>query len=103
MVIVPLHFSDRRKRAAFDMSRFERILETILLGRSDTNISFNDLCKLLKNLGFQERISGSHHIFSRGDVIEIINIQPKFGKAKAYQVKQVRNIVLKYRLGVSDE
>jgi hypothetical protein len=50
-------------------------------------------------LNFQERIKGDHHIFTRSDVVEIINIQPlSNGKAKAYQVKQVRNIILKYRL-----
>jgi predicted RNA binding protein YcfA (HicA-like mRNA interferase family) len=58
---------------------------------------------LLNALRFAERIKGSHHIFTRRDVEEIINIQPKGNKAKAYQVKQIRNVILKYRLGVSDE
>jgi transposase len=54
---------------------------------------------LLLSLGFSERIKGNHHIFTRNDVIEIINLQPlKDGKAKAYQVKQVRNLILKYKL-----
>ena len=53
---------------------------------------------MLKYLGFEERIKGSHHIFSRNGVEEILNIQPKKSKAKPYQVKQVRNIILKYRL-----
>lgn len=85
------------------MARFEKVAESVLLGRSDANIDFNDLCKLLGSLGFAERIKGSHHIYSRSDVEEIINVQPKGNKAKAYQVKQVRNIILKYRLGASDE
>ena len=74
-----------------------------MLGRSDANIDFSDLCKLLESLGFDERIKGSHHIFSRFGIEEIINIQPKGNRAKAYQVKQVRNIILKYKLGDDDE
>jgi hypothetical protein len=31
-------------------------------------------------------------------VEEILNLQPKDGKGKPYQVKQVRNVILKYRL-----
>jgi predicted RNA binding protein YcfA (HicA-like mRNA interferase family) len=83
--------------------KVEKIREKVLLGESDANIDFDDLRKLLTALGFAERIKGSHHIFSRNGVEEIINIQPKRNKAKAYQVKQVRNVILKYRLGVSDE
>lgn len=42
---------------------------------------------------------GNHHIFTKGDVAEIINIQPlKDGEAKAYQVKQIRDIILRYKL-----
>ena len=50
-------------------------------------------------LNFEERIRGSHHIFTREGIEEILNLQPRGAKAKAYQVKQVRRIVLKYRLG----
>lgn len=85
------------------MSKIGKTLEKILIGVSDANIDFNDLCKLLDSLGFSERIKGSHHIFTQARVEEIINIQPKQNKAKPYQVRQVRNIILKYRLGVSDE
>ncbi len=80
------------------MSKREKILLKVLRGASDANISFNDLCLLLRHLGFSERIKGSHHIFTRPDVQEILNLQPKGGKAKAYQVKQVRNIILHYKL-----
>lgn len=80
------------------MGKKEKILLKVLRGTSDANISFNDLCLLLHHLGFDERIKGSHHIFTRSDVEEILNLQPKRGKAKAYQVKQVRNIILRYKL-----
>lgn len=85
------------------MSQRDKLLVKILLGTSDANISFEPLCQLLVSLGFDERIQGSHHIFSKEGVEEILNLQPKQGKAKAYQVKQVRNMILKYQLGGQDE
>jgi predicted RNA binding protein YcfA (HicA-like mRNA interferase family) len=80
------------------MGKKEKILLKIMRGTSDANISFSDLCLVLNHLGFDERIKGSHHVFTRSDVEEILNLQPKGGKAKAYQVKQVRNIILRYKL-----
>lgn len=80
------------------MSKFDKILEKVLRGASDANIDFQDLRQLLNGLGFQERIRGSHHIYTKDDVMEIINIQPKGSKAKPYQIKQVRNLILKYKL-----
>jgi len=85
------------------MSQRDKILVKILLGHSDANIPFDQLCQLLRSLGFDERIRGSHHIFSKDGVEEILNLQPKEGKAKAYQVKQVRNLILNYQLGGQDE
>lgn len=81
----------------------QKLIATILSGRSDANVSFGDLCGILRRLGFEERIHGSHHIFSRSGIEEILNLQPAGAKAKPYQVKQVRNIILKYRLGGEDE
>jgi predicted RNA binding protein YcfA (HicA-like mRNA interferase family) len=81
------------------VSQQDKLLAKILSGASDTNISFEQLCQLLIRLGFDERISGSHHIFTKEGVEEILNLQPKQGKAKAYQVKQVREMLLKYQLG----
>lgn len=75
------------------------ILEKVLSGLSDKNIRFGELRKLMLSLRFDERIKGDHHIFSKADITEIMNLQPlKDGKAKAYQVKQVRSIILKYKL-----
>ena len=53
----------------------------------------------MRNLDFDERIRGSHHIYSKESVEEIVNLQPLGSTAKAYQVKQVRGIILKYKLG----
>ena len=84
------------------MSKYEKLLQIILTGTSDNNIKFSELCKLLKKLGFNERIRGDHYIFTKDNVEEIINLQPKSSKAKGYQVKQVRNLIVKYGLGDSD-
>ena len=53
---------------------------------------------MLRNLGFEERIRGSHHIFTREGLKEILNLQPKGGNAKPYQVKQVRNVIVGHKL-----
>lgn len=85
------------------MGKSEKLLLKILRGTSDGNILFDQLCQLLINMGFEKRIRGSHHIFVKEGVEEILNIQPKGSKAKVYQVKQVREVILKYRLGGQDE
>lgn len=83
--------------------RHDKIFWQILGGASDANISFEGLRGLLLSLGFDERIRGSHHIFILDDIEEIINLQPKGIKAKPYQVKQVRNIILRYKLADEGE
>lgn len=81
------------------MSRAEKLILQILGGTSDANIAFGDLCQLLIHLGFEERTRGSHHVFRRSGVEEKINLQKDGNKAKAYQVKQVRAVIVKYRMG----
>ena len=81
------------------MGKFDKLLVEILSGRHDKSIRFSELANLLKTLGFSERIKGSHHIYYREGVDEILNIQPDGSQAKPYQVKQVRNVIVKYRLG----
>jgi hypothetical protein len=81
------------------MTELDKLHFRILRGTSDNNILFDGLCHLLRKMGFQERIKGSHHIFTVDGVVEILNLQPKEGKAKTYQVKQVRQVLLKYRFG----
>lgn len=70
------------------MASPDKLLERILRGTSDANISFGELCLLLRRLGFDERIRGSHHIFVQEGVVEILNLQPQGAKAKAYQVRK---------------
>ena len=80
------------------MSDYERLLSRILRGASDANIEFRELCQLLRHLGFEERIRGSHHLFRKAGVEERINLQHDGSKAKVYQVSQVRRVMLKYKL-----
>ena len=81
------------------MGKYEKLLLQILRGASDANIAFDDLRRLLLSLGFVERTRGSHHIFRKEGIEEKINLQRDKNKAKAYQVRQVRVVILKYRLG----
>jgi predicted RNA binding protein YcfA (HicA-like mRNA interferase family) len=81
------------------MRRRDKVLEQILRGTSDANVSFDEVCRLLQKLGFEMRVRGDHHIFTKEGVEEILNLQPKGGKVKPYQVKQVRAVILKYKLG----
>lgn len=84
------------------MGKHEKFRQKLLDGDSDNSIDFDTLCQFLKRLGFSERINGSHHIFYKDDIPEILNIQSKQGKAKAYQVKQIRNAILRYKLKEND-
>jgi hypothetical protein len=81
----------------------ESVYWRVLQGAADANIRFSDLRSLLAALGFTERIKGSHHIFTRPDVAEILNIQSRGALAKPYQVKQVRNVIFRYKLGEGTE
>ena len=81
------------------MGKYEKLIFQILQGRSDANISFSDLVKLLRHLGFQLRVSGSHHVFRKKGVEEKPNLQKDGNKAKSYQVKQIRSIIIRYGLG----
>jgi hypothetical protein len=80
-----------------------KLLGKILRGASDANIPFDGFRGLLRELGFDERVKGSHHIFSKDGVTEILNLQPKGAKAKPYQVRQVRMVLLKYHLAGEDD
>lgn len=70
----------------------------LLGGRADANIDFDDLRGILLDLGFEERTKGSHHLFRRSGIEERVNLQRDGRTAKPYQVKQVRAVILKYKL-----
>lgn len=77
------------------MSKRDKIKKKILDGGSDANIGFDDLCGLLRRLGFDERTRGSHRIFRKAGVHERINLQRDGAQAKPYQVGQVRELLRK--------
>jgi len=81
------------------MSKHAKLINKILSGTSDAAISFKDICNLLIALGFEVRIRGSHHLFRHAKYGEIINLQRDGSHAKPYQVKQIRNIILRNKLG----
>jgi len=73
-----------------------------LLGGSDANVEFDELGQLLRRLGFEERTRGSHHIFRKSGIEERVNLQRDGRKAKPYQVRQVRGVIVKHRLGLEE-
>lgn len=81
------------------MSKYDKLFLQIMSGTQDNGIKFSDLQKVLTLLGFAVRIKGDHFIYFKDGIDEIINIQPNGNKAKAYQVRQVRNLILKYKFG----
>ena len=81
------------------MGKHDKLLFQILRGLSDASVGFDDLCGLLSHLGFELRVRGSHHLFSLEGVREQINLQRDGAKAKPYQIKQVRTMIIKYKLG----
>ena len=85
------------------MGKYEELRLRILQGESDANIDFDDLCRMLRSLGFDERVRGSHHVFRKDGVRELINLQREGSKAKVYQVRQVRGVILRYGLGGEGE
>jgi hypothetical protein len=80
------------------MGKYDKLIDKILRGMSDANISFDELRGILLHLGFEERIRGSHHVYRKSGIEEKLNIQQDGSKAKPYQVRQVRAIMIKYHL-----
>ena len=85
------------------MSKVAKVLDRVIRGTSDANIRFDDLCAVLIHLGFVERVRGGHHIYTRDGVPEILNLQPRGNQAKAYQVKQVRGVIVAHGLAGEPE
>jgi hypothetical protein len=80
------------------MSKAEKLFDKLIAGRSDANFPFDELCSLLIRLGYNaRRTKGSHISFQRGS--SFLNLQPAAGgKAKSYQVRQVRQELQKLNL-----
>ena len=80
------------------MWQFEKLLSIVMSGFSDNNIRFRDLRSVLLEFGFDERIKGSHHIYTKDGIETMLNLQKDGDMAKGYQVKQVRKMILNYNL-----
>lgn len=74
-----------------------------LLGGS-RNVSYSDMRNLVEGFGFRlARIKGSHHIFSRPGISELVNLQNARGEAKPYQIRQLLALVEEYNLELEEE
>jgi hypothetical protein len=90
-------------RVAWAVTSHKKTLAKVLQGTADANIRFGDLRSMLAALGFEERIKGGHHIFTLEGREAALNLQPEGSKAKAYQVRQVRQIVIEHGLASDEE
>jgi len=69
-----------------------------VLDRKGT-VGFRDLQALLKRLGFLlVRVKGSHHIYEHPRATRPLNIQPRGNEAKRYQVNQLRDMIIEFKL-----
>ena len=80
----------------------QKILKKILGGSK--NIRFGDMVRLVEGFGFElSRTEGSHHIFFRPDIPELVNLQNVKGQAKIYQIRQFLKLVEKHDLKLEDK
>jgi len=85
------------------MKKKNKHLGPIMSGKQDKNTLFAELCRALETMGFDLRVNGSHHIYTKEGIPEILNVQPDDNMAKPYQVKQVRELIKKYNLEAENE
>lgn len=69
-----------------------------------SNVDFGDLVRLVRALGFDEVGGrGSHRVFARPDIAELVNLQEVRGEAKRYQARQVAELARRYALTLEVE
>jgi hypothetical protein len=79
------------------------LLERLRRGHHE-NVGFSDFCRLVEAFGYRlRRIKGSHHFFEHPRVPEVLNLQPRRGQAKTYQVRQFLEFVELYNLTMEDQ
>ena len=62
-----------------------------------TDVRFEELCQAAESFGFKFKGGkGSHRIFVREGIKELLNFQDVRGKAKPYQVRQFIKLIEKY-------
>jgi predicted RNA binding protein YcfA (HicA-like mRNA interferase family) len=68
------------------------------------NVRFADAQRLAEALGFElDRVRGSHHIYRHPGIGERINLQARGGQAKAYQLRQLLNLVERHALRLKED
>ena len=82
------------------MGKWDKFRLRLLGKQADNNIDFADLCGYVERIGFigHPENGDSHKVYGKEGVTEIINLQPDGDVAKAYQVRQVRALIIKYGL-----
>ena len=80
------------------MGRRRKLYARIVGGGSDANIPFEQTQNLLRHLGFSEDVEGDHFIYRKEGIPVLINLQPDAAQCKPYQVKQVRRVLIDYKL-----
>ena len=79
-----------------------KLLQEIIGGSK--NIRFAEMVDLVEGFGFEQlRTDGSHHVFARPDIPELVNLQNVKGQAKPYQIRQFLKLVEKHNLKLEDE
>lgn len=74
------------------MTRRAKLLDKA--NNSPKNLRFEDLCALAKCYGWVfQRQCGSHHIYMHPGNGSLMNFQPRDGKAKPTQVKQLLDAI----------
>jgi hypothetical protein len=80
-----------------------KLLEKLLQGHVQ-NVAFKDFRNLVLGFGFSwDRTEGSHHLFTRDDIPDIVNLQERRGEAKPYQVREFVRLIERYNLRLEDE
>ena len=79
------------------MSQIEKLLRKA--ANNPRDLAFRELRRLVESCGYKlDIIRGSHHIFRHPLVPDRLNLQPVGKSAKAYQVKQVLEVIQKHNL-----
>lgn len=82
---------------------WKKTFARVCCGTADASLRYDDVCQLLARLGFEKQVRDDHHVFIREGVAEILNLQPSGALAKPYQVGQVRDVIVRYRLAGEHE
>ena len=73
------------------------------ISNNPNNVDFKDFIRIIDAFGFiLKRSHGSHFIYKKPGVSQLINVQNVNGKAKSYQVRQFLDILELYNLPFLD-